>query len=313
MVERERVHYKSIVADSARWEQVPLRPGDIVLSTPPKCGTTWLQRICSLLVFQSTELYEPLDLMSPWVDVLLAPIHEVAARLAAQDHRRFIKSHTPLDGLPFDPAVTYVTVSRDLRDVALSWDNHFANMNLMNFIAARGNAVGLDDIAELLADGPPQPKETLAERVWDWVDGDAAATDDTSSLRGALHHLQTFWDVRDEPNVVLLRYEDLKADLDAQMQALADRLGIDVPAAVWPELVDAATFDRMRERVHDIAPETTKSLWLDNDRFFHRGTTGQWRDLWDDADVRRYAARVAALAPADLAAWIHEHDPLPAV
>lgn len=35
-----------------------------------------------------------------------------------------IKTHTALDGLPWDDRVTYVCVGRDPRDVALSWDNH---------------------------------------------------------------------------------------------------------------------------------------------------------------------------------------------
>jgi hypothetical protein len=38
---RELVRYRSWVYDSARWRHVRLRPGDIVISTPPKCGTTW--------------------------------------------------------------------------------------------------------------------------------------------------------------------------------------------------------------------------------------------------------------------------------
>ena len=39
---------------------------------------------------------------------LIAPPEQVYARLAAQDHRRFIKTHTPLDGIPLDPQATYM-------------------------------------------------------------------------------------------------------------------------------------------------------------------------------------------------------------
>ena len=44
----------------------------------------------------------------------------VMADLDEQPHRRFIKSHSPLDGLPYEEAVTYVCVGRDPRDVAIS-------------------------------------------------------------------------------------------------------------------------------------------------------------------------------------------------
>jgi len=33
--------------------------------------------------------------------------------------------------------------------------------------------------------------------------------------------------------------------------------------------------------------------------------SGQWRDLLDDADLARYAARVRALAPGNLVEWVH--------
>src|SRR5262249_38699700 len=35
----------------ARWEGFEFRPGDIVISTPKKCGTTWTQMLCALLIF----------------------------------------------------------------------------------------------------------------------------------------------------------------------------------------------------------------------------------------------------------------------
>ncbi len=304
------MRYRSMVADSARWDGFGLRPDDIIISTPAKCGTTWMQMICALLVFQSTDLYEPLDLVSPWLDVLLADRATVVARLEAQQHRRFIKTHTPLDGLPFDDAVTYIGVVRDPRDVALSWDNHMTNMDFVAFLAARQNAVGLEDIAELLAGGPPLPLGLAVDRFWAWVENPNPIASEFS-LASMLHHVGTLWEVRERPNVVLVRYEDLKADLGGQMRRIADRLGIVVRDDLWPALVDAATFDRMRRRAAEVTPEITKSLWLDSDRFFHRGTSGQWRDLLDDEDLRRYAAAVAALAPPDLAAWIH-HEALPA-
>src|SRR4029079_2315346 len=95
--------YGGTVNDSSRWDGFELRPGDIIISTPPKCGTTWTQMICAMLIFQTPDLPMPLDLISPWLDQLLRPLDSVVADLEAQEHRRFIKSHTPLDGLPYDP------------------------------------------------------------------------------------------------------------------------------------------------------------------------------------------------------------------
>src|SRR5262249_46077702 len=147
--------YRDFITDSARWEGFAFRPGDIVISTPPKCGTTWTQMICALLIFQTPTFNQSLDLISPWLDMLTRDIESVRADLDAQTHRRFIKSHPPYDGLPQHAAVTYIAVGRDPRDVFRSWDNHLANLNLEAMITARAEAVGLEDIMEKLAEGPP--------------------------------------------------------------------------------------------------------------------------------------------------------------
>ena len=114
----EPQRYQSLVYDSARWEGFVFRPDDIVISTPPKCGTTWTQMICALLVFQTTTFGQTLDRISPWLDMLTRELASVRADLDAQTHRRFIKSHTPFDGPPRDPNVTYICVGRDPRECA---------------------------------------------------------------------------------------------------------------------------------------------------------------------------------------------------
>ncbi|MGH3792933.1 MAG: hypothetical protein ACRDRU_08120 [Pseudonocardiaceae bacterium] len=59
------IRYRSFAADSIRWEGFPFRDGDIVISTPSKCGTTWTQMMCALLVFQTPDLPQPLIELSP--------------------------------------------------------------------------------------------------------------------------------------------------------------------------------------------------------------------------------------------------------
>jgi aryl sulfotransferase len=307
----QRVHYETVSTDSARWEGLALRPDDIVISTPAKCGTTWLQMICALEIFQGTTFYQPLDRISPWVDLMLRPLEEVLADLGAQTHRRFIKTHTPLDGLPFDDRVTYLCIGRDPRDVAVSWDHHFGNLNLATVLALREVAVGPTELEDLLAAAPPPPADTADERFWEWV-YPAKPGAAISDMEIMLHHLDTFWQVRDQPNIVLLRYEDLLDDLEGQMRYLAGRLGITVADTVWPDLVQAATFAEMKGRTSELAAEASHdNFYNDRDQFFRAGSTGQWRQIVRDEELPRYTARVAELAPADLAAWIHR-PPLPA-
>jgi aryl sulfotransferase len=301
--------YKTFVYDSERWDGFEFRPDDIVISTPPKCGTTWTQRILALLLFQTPKLHAPLTSISPWIDMLTRKKSDVFADLAAQSHRRFIKSHTPMDGLPWDERVTYICVGRDPRDVMISWDGHVANADMAALLQARAKAVGNDDIADMEI---PVPPESLRDRFWAWMDSEVPANESANSLAAVLNHLATFWKVRDRANVILLHYDDMKADLEGEMRRLAARLGIEVPEGLWPDLVQAATFESMKRDADITAPGTTEAIWQDNKQFFRSGKSGGWREIFAEGDAARYAARLEGLADPALLAWAHHGSRAPA-
>jgi aryl sulfotransferase len=295
--------YRSLVADNARWDGFQFRDDDIIISTPPKCGTTWTQMICGLLIFGTPDFDRPLDLISPWLEQTVRPLEAVVADLEAQTHRRFIKSHTPLDGLPFDERVTYITVGRDPRDVAISMAHHFDNMDFEAFLSLIDGAVGLQTMADVMPTEMAEVPTSTRERFWQWADDTTMPGQSVSGLRSTIHHLETFWDARHRPNVVLLHYNDLCADLEREIRRLAERLGLD--AADAGRLAEAASFDAMRRRAKDVAPNSTETIWLDANAFFHSGTTGQWQDVLDAADLQRYAIRTAEMGPADFLDWVH--------
>ncbi len=299
------VRYRSLVYDSLRWEGVDLRPGDIIISTPPKCGTTWTQMICALLILQTPELPARVSDLSPWVDQENRSRAALRSLLEAQEHRRFLKTHTPLDGLPRRDDVTYLCVGRDPRDVALSWDHHLSILQIEQFLALRAEAAAEDGIELPPVIPPPERPEDPVERFWFWVDNDNPSTATGSSLRRTLEHLDTFWTTPDL-DVVLLHYDDLQADLGGEMRRLAERLGIDVPERAWPPLVEAATFAAMRDNAEVTAPSGGGGQWSDDKAFFHKGTSGQWREILSDpASLARYRDRVDGLSSTGLAAWTH--------
>src|SRR5262249_28114670 len=157
-------------------------------------------------------------------------ISNVLTALAAQRHRRFIKTHTPLDGLPFDEQVTYICVGRDPRDAAVSSGHHLSNMHHEVLRGARERAVGPDDLPSLTPGVVPPPADPV-ERFWRWVEDDVPPAEGLELL---LHHLGTFWDRREASNVVLVHYADLQADLEGEMRRLAGLLGIAIGEDVWP-------------------------------------------------------------------------------
>ena len=296
-------HYTTVLFDSARWEGFEHRPGDILVCTAYKAGTTWTQMICALLIFQRAQLDRPLSEISPWLEMEIRPVDEAFATLAGQSHRRFIKSHTPLDGLPWWDDATYLFVGRDPRDILLSMVNHKRNINPEATAAMVARKLGIPK------DQVPPSGLRLPEDVNDlarmWLSqGSFPWEEDGFPFWSVFNHARTFWEFRHLPNIHFLHYGDLQADLAGQMRRLAGLLSIDVPENRWPALVEAAGFASMRDNADMTAPDAHLDMWRDNKEFFHKGTTGQWRDGLSPETLALFETVMAERMPPALSAWM---------
>src|SRR3546814_18287102 len=86
-----------------------------------KSGTTWTQQIVGQLIFGGEPGVDVASI-SPWVDLRVPPREVKLPALEAQSHRRFLKTHLPVDALVFSPVAKYLYVARDGRDVVWSKD-----------------------------------------------------------------------------------------------------------------------------------------------------------------------------------------------
>lgn len=276
----------------ARWTDFPFRDDDIVISSAPKCGTTWVQMICGLLIFQTRDLPAPLVDLSPFMDWGGQRRAQIHAQLAAQEHRRFIKTHQPLSAVPDDPRVTFIVMARHPLDAALSLYYH------LRLVGQASNA----------------RRPHLQEDPHEWLVREinalhAAGRPPDNSLARALRVPGDAWPRRGEPNVVLLHYASLSADMPGEMRRLATRLGIAVPESTWPGLVSAATFEQMRAAADRIRPLRELDGLPDGQAaFFRQGTSGGGRALLTTAELARYHAIAARLAPPDLLKWLHRDN-----
>jgi hypothetical protein len=269
-----------------------------------------MQMICALLIFQTAELPAPLGELSPWLDWLIAPRDRVFAKLEGQTHRRFIKTHTPLDGIPLSPLATYIVVGRHPLDMAVS-------------LYHQGNNINRDRLAELTGAVPDQPRPTagagkhikpprpaLHEWLVRWVESDASPADELDGLPGVMWHVSDAWARRADPGltgptVLLAHYDELSADLEFQMRLLAGLLDINVPEDVWPALVKAASFEQMRAQAALQAPDPAGVL-KDPAAFFRRGRSGEASEILSDDEMSRYYKRAAELAPREVLDWLHQ-------
>ncbi len=285
--------------EALRWADFPFREGDIVISAPIKSGMTWTQMICALLIFQTPDLPAPLSKLSPWLDWNGVSRDEVYAQLASQEHRRFIKTHSPLKEIvpemPADSRVTYIVVARHPLDAMISLYYQIDNF-------AYDGRRSLAGPIEPSRHQRPAPREWLIRKLIHYAAARPIAKTDRADLTDIILHLSDAWARRSEPNVVLLHYEDLRTDLEGQMRGLAARLGVTVPDATWPGLVNAATFGQMRAAADRLQPV---GVLTNNTAFFRRGTSGAGAELLTSDELAHYYELTARLAPADLHTWLH--------
>ncbi len=261
-----------------------------------------MQRIVGMLVFGSAEPFAVQD-VSPWPDFRMIPRAVVLQLGAEQSHRRFLKSHLPFDALPVHRGMKYIHVARDGRDAALSFYNHKANYTpeaVERFLEISRNDPKFADTFAVVASDP-------SDHFHDWLVGDEDALGDPGASYFLLEN--SFWAARHEPHVLLVHYNDLKADREGEMRRIADFLDIAIPEQLWPELVEAAGFDAMRNASDALMPAAGNTWKGGGKTFLNKGTNGRWHDVYQAQDLALYEDRVAAEFTPALAAWC-EHGRL---
>ena len=275
--------------DSTRWNDFKFRDDDIVISTYAKSGTTWLQQIVSQLIFDGAEGLD-VSHLSAWIDLRIMPPHVYAA-LEAQTHRRFVKTHLPVDALVFSPKAKYIYVGRDGRDMAWSLYNHYANAN-EHWYGALNNTPGL--IGPAIGRPPASPQEFF--RQWFEQDG--------TPFWSYWENVRSWWSVRNLPNVKFVHFNDLKSDLSGSINNIAKFLDIDVTSQSLKKITSHCTFDYMKAHAESVAP-LGGMLWEGGAKtFINKGTNCRWKDALTPAESRAYEARAVKELGEQCAAWL---------
>ena len=297
LIRDQLVEARSVYFDSARWEGYQPRPDDIVIATYPKCGTTWTQRIVGMLVYQSDEPFGVQE-SSPWPDMRMPPPGAMLELAESQTHRRYFKSHLPYDALPVYEGMKFIHVARDGRDAAMSFLNH--KLNYTDNLIEIANGIIADDPKFDGGFKPPNPDPAI--HFHEWVLGPEDHIGDEKC--GFWYMENSYWDAKDDPNMLLVHYNDMKKDLEGEMRRIAKFLEIDTPESLWPKLVDAATFDSMKSKADELMP-TASEIWQGGgNTFLHKGTNKRWEGVVDQADLELYDAKVKEEFSLELAHWI---------
>lgn len=276
--------YRGTLTNPDRWATWVPHAGDILVCTPPKCGTTWTQSILAMLLAGGPDLPGRISVISPWVDANLGEAEVITASLAGQDGRRVVKTHTPADGFGVWEGVRVVAVYRHPLDVFFSLRKHALNMKADPDHPMRAP---VDEALEHFLHAPMS---------FDDFDRDSLAT-------VVRHYRETVLSGR-LPELTALHYADMVADGPAAVAHLNEVLGIGADAAAVEAVAEATGFAAMKARAADYVPEGGKGFWENDAAFFDSGGTGKWAAL-PPSLVSRFEDRLAELVPESAArTWL---------
>ena len=278
---------QNVVLDSTRWNDFEFRDGDVVIGTWAKSGTTLTQQIVAQLIFGGAQ-----DVMgaaiSPWIEFRLMP--DAVQIAAAQTHRRVLKTHLPVPALVVSPKAKYIYIGRDARDVLWSMHHHHSSFAPAAYEAFNGMPGRV---------GPPMlpPNPDIRAYYHEWLDNDG------HPFWPFWSHVQSWWDVRTLPNVLLLHFADLQRDLATEVRRIAAFLDMEVDAQVLPRILEHCGMEHMRRQAVHV--DFLNVIFAGGgSAFIHKGTNGRWKDVLTDAEIAKCDEIAARRLSPDCAAWL---------
>lgn len=287
MIEAERLRvYDGPVTKTDVWDSFALRPDDVIVDTPPKCGTTWMLNIVMMLIHGRAVPDAGGSQHAPWIDCVFRDSEQIIAFLDKLERRRCIKSHTPMDGILYAKEPTYITVYRHPVDAHFSLRTHAGNMK--------------EDTLDYMF---PEDEREGFHRFLTQPATDQGTDDFT--LASMVHHFHEAKAREANGNVHFFHYADMSRDLDGEIRRLAEVLQVNLSDDTFAEITEATTFGSMRKAAENSEMRFhEKTAFRDLADFYASGTSNKWEGRLNEDDMAAYRARLAKLTTPEEAAWI---------
>ncbi len=249
---------------------------DIVVTSHPKSGTTWMQNIVSLLMNDGNPEKvqgQPLYLRVPWLEGKEDPECDCGYKLLeTRSSPRLMKTHVYASLVP--PAMLQkakiVYIVRNPKDVAVSYFHMHRAYQFLPYVPWD------EFLTELFLPG--------------------------KLLYGPWHqHALYWWEMsKSNSNILFLHYEALVKELKANVEKLADFLGKKLTADAIEKVVAESSFTSMKAN-RDVNYSQVSVMGHEISPFIRKGKVGDWINYFTTAQNRLFEQKFKAwMAGSDL-------------
>lgn len=180
---------------------------------------------------------------------------------------RIIRSHLPWCLLPtqhkkIKPKLIYIF--RDPKDVCVSYYHY---LQLLHSVS-----ISFDEFAELF----------LAGLV---------------PYGSYFDHVAGFWNLRNEENILLLTYEEMKRDLRKTAEKVAAFLGKAISETGMDQLMDHLSFQKMKQNSTCNLDAIVKAVGAQKGDFMRKGQTGDWKNYFSAEMAQKFDEAFSKSAP----------------
>ncbi|HHM05894.1 MAG TPA: sulfotransferase domain-containing protein [Gammaproteobacteria bacterium] len=255
------------------------RPSDVLITTAPKAGTTWMMQILHQLRSGGDAGFASIFDVVPWLEFPGdgRPWQERLAEFERIPNPRVFKTHCTCPQTPGVDKVRIVLTSRDPRDCCVSMYHHQLNMT--------------DEARARMGVPVPTSFDAFFDR---WM-----------GFGSWFRNVASWWPRRDADNILWLRYEDLVRDLGAAVDRLLTFLNWTLTATQRERVLEYCSFDWMKRHGDKFNARLPNGKPVFKpESFIRKGAVGDHKTLLRPEQEQAVLERVVRELPAECVAFL---------
>lgn len=228
------------------------RSDDVLITTAPKAGTTWMQNILHQLRTGGDPDFRAIDQVVPWLELPRNNLNhtQIFEKFEAMSSPRLFKTHCTFEQTPGTDTVKIIMSSRDPRDCMVSFYHHMMDMtDEARVDSGHGQMKTFDNVFEF------------------WMEFGAW-----------YRNIVSWWPHHDDDNVLWLRFEDMKQDINACVDSVLDFLHWEVTDIQRKRVNEYISFDWMKTHVNKFTENTEGKPLFKPGGFIRKGKIGDHKN-----------------------------------